>query len=63
MTAQGWTASPGSDAAIALGCKCPVLDNSHGRGWYGRESVYVISETCEVHAARAAIAKAEGSAK
>jgi len=25
--------NPGSDEALALGCKCPVLDNEHGRGF------------------------------
>ena len=24
--------NPGSDEALALGCKCPVLDNNHGVG-------------------------------
>jgi len=24
--------NPGSDEAIKLGCKCPVLDNEHGAG-------------------------------
>jgi hypothetical protein len=24
--------NPGSEAACALGCKCPVLDNARGRG-------------------------------
>lgn len=23
--------TPGSDAALLLGCMCPVLDNAHGR--------------------------------
>lgn len=23
--------NPGSDAAIKMGCTCPVLDNAHGR--------------------------------
>lgn len=26
------TPNPGSDAALALGCTCPVLDNAHGTG-------------------------------
>ena len=30
--AKDETPNPGSDEAIRLGCKCPVLDNEHGRG-------------------------------
>lgn len=41
---------PGSDAAIAIGCICPVLDNSHGQGYLGIADVYVISAECPVHA-------------
>lgn len=26
------TPKPGSDAAIAAGCNCPVIDNHHGAG-------------------------------
>lgn len=44
--------NPGSDEAIAEGCKCAVLDNNHGRyapwppdGWW-------ITEGCPVHAPR-----------
>jgi hypothetical protein len=40
---------PGSDAAVAAGCICAVLDNNHGRwapfppdGWY-------ITVGCPVH--------------
>jgi hypothetical protein len=35
MDATLQTLTPGSDAAIAQGCTCPVLDNSHGLGIYG----------------------------
>lgn len=24
--------NPGSDEAVSSGCKCPVMDNFHGRG-------------------------------
>lgn len=41
---------PGSDAARALNCLCPVLDNSHGRGYMGIEGVYIYSANCPVHA-------------
>jgi len=35
--------NPGSEEAIKKGCKCPVLDNAHGKGigdgrfWYSAE--------------------------
>ena len=47
--------NPGSDAAIALGCSCPVMDNSHGRGYLGGvknkdgEVMFVITRGCLVH--------------
>ena len=40
---------PGSDEAIAAGCKCPVLDNAHGKGWLGMGGVYVMREDCPIH--------------
>lgn len=45
--------NPGSTEAIAQGCKCPVLDNGHGRG-SGRIGsdglpVFWISADCQVH--------------
>ena len=42
--------TPGSSEAIALGCRCPVLDNSHGAG-DGRGNFWV-SELCPVHAVK-----------
>lgn len=39
--------NPGSDAAIKLGCTCPVLDNGHGRRTDGR---FWIAADCPVHA-------------
>lgn len=42
--------NPGSDEAIALGCKCPVLDNGHGYGSNYGVGVYWIAEICPVHA-------------
>ena len=44
--------NPGSDAARDLGCRCPVLDNAHGRGAWGSEgpdAVFWISESCKLH--------------
>lgn len=41
--------SPGSDAAIARGCICAVLDNSHGAGYLGQKGLYVITCGCPLH--------------
>ena len=46
--------SPGSDAAIAKGCKCPVLDNAHGKGcgWPTESGgpAFWINADCPLHA-------------
>lgn len=45
--------NPGSDEAIAMGCKCPVMDNNHGKwapwppdGWWnnGKCLVHPVKE-------------------
>ena len=41
--------NPGSDEAIELGCKCPVLDNSHGRGYMGQPGIFMIAGGCPLH--------------
>lgn len=41
--------SPGSDAAIRGGCRCPVLDNARGRGWLGASGLYVFRLDCPLH--------------
>lgn len=45
------TPLPGSDAAVALGCTCPVIDNAHGagRGGDGPRFGWVISLDCPLH--------------
>lgn len=43
------TPNPGSDAAIAIGCKCPVMDNGRGRGYMGLAGLFVYSMDCPVH--------------
>ena len=47
------TPNPGSEEAIKMGCKCPVMDNGHGGGVYidleTMEPVFWISESCPVH--------------
>lgn len=41
--------SPGSQAAIEIGCICPVLDNAHGKGYTGQPGVFVRNTNCPVH--------------
>ena len=44
------TPPPGSDAAIAQGCTCPVLDNAHGQGIFGNpENGHWITQGCPLH--------------
>jgi hypothetical protein len=61
MTVEGGEPNPGSDEAREQGCKCPVLDNNHGKfapwppdGWW-------MNESCPVHRAERAetVAKTE----
>lgn len=42
---------PGSDKAVAQGCKCPVVDNFHGegRGGSGFEFGWYVNEDCPIH--------------
>lgn len=48
-TTTGKPPNPGSPEAIALGCTCPVIDNGHGRGYYGQPNVFVYTVGCPVH--------------
>lgn len=41
------TPNPGSAAAIALGCTCPVLDNGHGKG--RGDGAFWITDRCPLH--------------
>lgn len=41
--------NPGSDEALKLGCKCPVLDNNHGRGHRGEPNSFICVADCPVH--------------
>lgn len=47
--------NPGSAEAISQGCKCPRLDNAHGRGYMGgvRDEngalVFVVRLDCPLH--------------
>lgn len=41
--------NPGSAEALNLGCRCPVLDNAHGRGYMSVPGVFVTTEGCPLH--------------
>ncbi|RYX78534.1 hypothetical protein EON76_05240 [bacterium] len=47
--------NPGSSQAREGGCKCPILDNGHGRGYMGGvkdkngDTMFVINEDCMMH--------------
>jgi len=44
--------NPGSDAALELGCKCPVIDNHHGEGVkfsHSDEPNFWINSECPIH--------------
>ncbi len=45
--------NPGSDAALDQGCRCPVMDNAHGKGsMYGPDAFW-ISADCPLHGSAA----------
>jgi hypothetical protein len=54
MSGPGWRGQPkpGSDAAAALGCRCPRLDNNHGRWAPWGDDGWWIVEGCPVHASK-----------
>lgn len=41
--------NPGSDAAVAAGCRCPILDNAHGAGVLGLGHAWYINQRCSLH--------------
>lgn len=41
--------NPGTDEALARGCKCPVIDNHRGRGWHGIPGTFVCTAGCPLH--------------
>lgn len=44
--------NPGSDEAVAQGCKCPVLDNNHGAGFpwgKAKKPSFWLNEHCPLH--------------
>jgi hypothetical protein len=42
--------TPGNKEAIALGCLCPVADNSKGAGYLGTGTFWINGD-CELHTA------------
>jgi hypothetical protein len=40
--------APGSAAAIAAGCNCPIYDNAHGKGWLC-SGLYIMRDDCPIH--------------
>lgn len=46
--------NPGSAAAVKRGCRCPIIDNAHGRGAMGTsgdDAEFWISAACPLHGA------------
>ena len=41
--------NPGSGAALALGCRCPVMDNWRGSDEIGRIRGFVMVADCPLH--------------
>ena len=49
--------NPGSPEAVAAGCTCPIMDNSHGFGMLGGavtnpddgKPVFIFHEDCPIH--------------
>jgi hypothetical protein len=53
MTEETKTPNPGSDEAIAIGCKCPVLDNGHGDEELAKcRGGFWINAVCPIHGTR-----------
>jgi hypothetical protein len=49
MTDLKTTPRPGSPAAIAIGCRCPAVDNCHGMGVQGEGTDWWYRSDCTVH--------------
>lgn len=41
--------NPGSKEAQTIGCACPVMDNCYGKGYMGRENIFIVNSSCSVH--------------
>jgi hypothetical protein len=46
--ARALAVAPGSAAAIAAGCNCPIYDNAHGKGWLC-SGLYIMRDDCPIH--------------
>lgn len=53
MNQDKFPPNPGSDEAIAAGCRCPILDNGRGRGYGILNGVpqFVFNMDCPLHGA------------
>ena len=40
---------PGSESAVALGCRCPADKNCNGAGYGGDKNTWVIETDCTLH--------------
>lgn len=60
MTTPDTTPNPGSQAALDLGCQCPVMDNGHGSGvgTLNGKTLFVFNGECPVHDAIMAVLEA-----
>jgi hypothetical protein len=48
MIATPINPSPGSDAAVAAGCNCPIFDNARGKGWLC-SGIFIMRDDCPLH--------------
>ncbi len=42
---------PGSDEAVTAGCRCPILDNQHGYGYWSKD-IFVMDADCPLHGSK-----------
>lgn len=53
MTPNDYPNPPGHPHSVADGCRCPVLDNAHGKGCGylapDGSPLYIFSEACPLH--------------
>lgn len=46
--------NPGTEEALAAGCRCPVLDNRHGLGGFDLpDGMFWFNEQCPLHGSSA----------
>lgn len=44
--------NPGSSKAVERGCTCPVIDNHYGKGYMGKEGLFIHTGGCPLHDGR-----------